>query len=72
MSSDARSSRFPVPQLKDLPPDVRKRILAVQEESGFVLNVSLKSSPFEPDDKAFSKAQEIVRKLKPFPFGIAL
>jgi len=34
-------SRFPVPELADLPGDVRERILAVQEKSGFVPNVFL-------------------------------
>jgi uncharacterized peroxidase-related enzyme len=34
-------SRFPVPELKSLPEDVRARILAVQEKSGFVPNVFL-------------------------------
>ncbi len=32
-------SRFPVPELADLPEDIRARILAVQEKSGFVPNV---------------------------------
>ena len=34
-------SRFPVPEIKDLPDDIRARILAVQEKSGFVPNVFL-------------------------------
>lgn len=34
-------SRFPVPELKDLPEDMRTRILEVQEKSGFVPNVFL-------------------------------
>src|ERR1700742_418344 len=34
-------SRFPVPALKDMPDDIRTRILAVQEKSGFVPNVFL-------------------------------
>ena len=34
-------SRFPVPEMKDLPEDIRSRILAVQEKSGFVPNVFL-------------------------------
>lgn len=34
-------SRFPVPQLDDLPDDIRQRILAVQEKSGFIPNVFL-------------------------------
>lgn len=33
--------RFPVPALGDLPGDVRERILAAQEKSGFVPNVFL-------------------------------
>jgi len=34
-------SRFPVPEIQDLPEDIRSRILAVQEKSGFVPNVFL-------------------------------
>ena len=34
-------SRFPVPELSELPEDMRQRILAVQEKSGFVPNVFL-------------------------------
>jgi uncharacterized peroxidase-related enzyme len=34
-------SRFPVPSLKEMPTDIRERILAVQEKSGFVPNVFL-------------------------------
>ena len=34
-------SRYPVPELKDLPDDLRQRILQVQEKAGFVPNVFL-------------------------------
>jgi len=34
-------SRYPVPELKDLPEDLRSRILEVQEKAGFVPNVFL-------------------------------
>ena len=34
-------SRFPVPELKDMPDDIRERIIAVQEKSGFIPNVFL-------------------------------
>ncbi|MDQ3025141.1 MAG: peroxidase-related enzyme [Pseudomonadota bacterium] len=34
-------SRFPVPELGQLPDDIRDRILAVQEKAGFVPNVFL-------------------------------
>ena len=33
--------RYPAPELKDLPEDLRQRILEVQEKSGFVPNVFL-------------------------------
>jgi len=39
--SHAAVSRFPVPKLEDLPADVRDRLLAVQEKSGFIPNVFL-------------------------------
>jgi uncharacterized peroxidase-related enzyme len=35
----SKISRFPVPNLSELPEDVRARILAVQEKAGFVPNV---------------------------------
>jgi uncharacterized peroxidase-related enzyme len=34
-------SRFPVPELTDLAPDIRAKIVAVQEKAGFVPNVFL-------------------------------
>ncbi|MDE2064507.1 MAG: peroxidase-related enzyme [Bradyrhizobium sp.] len=34
-------SRFPVPAIQDLPEDIRIRLLAVQEKSGFIPNVFL-------------------------------
>jgi uncharacterized peroxidase-related enzyme len=34
-------SRYPVPEVASLPPDLRERILAVQEKAGFVPNVFL-------------------------------
>lgn len=39
--SDRPISRFPAPDLDDLPQDVKDRILKVQEKSGFVPNVFL-------------------------------
>lgn len=40
-STSSPISRFPVPELAGLPEDIRARILAVQEKSGFVPNVFL-------------------------------
>jgi uncharacterized peroxidase-related enzyme len=34
-------SRYPVPELRDLPEDIREKILAVQEKAGFIPNVFL-------------------------------
>ncbi|MHA6641175.1 peroxidase-related enzyme [Mesorhizobium sp. A623] len=42
-------SRFPVPEIKDLPDDIRERILTVQEKSGFVPNVFL-TLAYRPDE----------------------
>lgn len=39
--ADRPVSRYPVPALDDLPDDIRKMILAVQEKAGFVPNVFL-------------------------------
>jgi uncharacterized peroxidase-related enzyme len=39
--SQDQISRFPVPDITGLPEDIRARILAVQEKSGFVPNVFL-------------------------------
>ncbi len=46
-------SRFPVPALEDLPQDVRARILAVQEKSGFVPNVFLALAHRPEEFRAF-------------------
>jgi len=46
-------SRFPVPALEDLPEDVRSRILAVQEKSGFVPNVFLALAHRPAEFRAF-------------------
>ncbi|MGX5656670.1 peroxidase-related enzyme [Geodermatophilus nigrescens] len=41
MTANAAVSRFPVPDLTVVPDDIRERILAVQEKSGFIPNVFL-------------------------------
>jgi uncharacterized peroxidase-related enzyme len=46
-------SRFPVPRLEDLPEDLRARILAVQEKSGFVPNVFLALAHRPEECRAF-------------------
>jgi uncharacterized peroxidase-related enzyme len=51
--SAAPISRFPVPRLEALPEDVRARILAVQEKSGFVPNVFLALAHRPDEFRAF-------------------
>ena len=46
-------SRFPVPELSDLPEDVRERIVKVQEKSGFVPNVFLALAHRPDEFRAF-------------------
>ena len=41
MSTTPTISRFPVPELSELPADLRERIVSVQEKAGFVPNVFL-------------------------------
>ncbi|MEM9711903.1 MAG: alkylhydroperoxidase, partial [Actinomycetota bacterium] len=50
---DRPISRFPVPELDDLPDDLRDRILAVQEKSGFVPNVFLVLAHRPDEARAF-------------------
>jgi uncharacterized peroxidase-related enzyme len=51
--SDKPISRFPVPELSDLPQDIRDRILAVQDKSGFVPNVFLALAHRPDEFRAF-------------------
>ena len=46
-------SRFPVPEIKDLPEDIRDRILGIQEKSGFVPNVFLTLAHRPDEFRAF-------------------
>jgi len=46
-------SSFPVPDLQDIPDDIRTRILAVQEKSGFVPNVFLALAHRPDEFRAF-------------------
>lgn len=46
-------SRYPVPRLEELPDDLRTRILAVQEKSGFVPNVFLALAHRPEEFRAF-------------------
>src|ERR1700712_1270643 len=47
--SQPLAKRFPTPALDQLPEDIRTRILAVQEKSGFVPNVFL-TLAYRPDE----------------------
>ena len=40
-TSTQKIGRFPIPELAELPNDIRERILAVQQKSGFIPNVFL-------------------------------
>ena len=46
-------SRYPVPELKDLPDDIRSRILEVQDKAGFVPNVFLAFAHRPDEFRAF-------------------
>ncbi|MGI9322658.1 MAG: peroxidase-related enzyme, partial [Pseudomonadales bacterium] len=50
---DKPISRFPVPKLEDMPEDIRARILAVQEKTGFIPNVFLTMAARPDEFRAF-------------------
>lgn len=50
---NSKVSRFPVPELKDMPADIRERITAVQEKSGFIPNVFLTLAHRPDEFRAF-------------------
>jgi uncharacterized peroxidase-related enzyme len=52
-AQQAAVSRFPVPELKDMPEDIRARIVAVQEKSGFIPNVFLTLAHRPDEFRAF-------------------
>lgn len=52
-ANQAAVSRFPVPELKDMPEDIRERIVAVQEKSGFIPNVFLTLAHRPDEFRAF-------------------
>jgi uncharacterized peroxidase-related enzyme len=53
MTSEKPISRFPVPELNDVPDDIRHIILAVQEKAGFVPNVFLTLAHRPAEFRAF-------------------
>lgn len=50
---DHSISRFPIPKIDEIPDDIRERILAVQEKSGFVPNVFLTLAHRPEEFRAF-------------------
>ena len=53
MSDTKSPSRFPVPELDDLPEDIRSAILTVEEKSGFIPNVFLMLAHRPDEFRAF-------------------
>ncbi|MBI5781471.1 MAG: peroxidase-related enzyme [Rhodocyclales bacterium] len=53
MNEEQRISRFPVARLDELPEDIRARILAVQEKTGFIPNVFLALAHRPEEFRAF-------------------
>jgi uncharacterized peroxidase-related enzyme len=53
MSTTSPISRFPLPELKNLPDDIRETILSVQEKAGFVPNVFLTLARRPAEFRAF-------------------
>jgi uncharacterized peroxidase-related enzyme len=58
-------SRYPVPDIKDLPEDIRTRILAVQEKAGFVPNVFLALAHRPAEWRAFFAYHDALMDVEP-------
>ena len=64
-------SRYPVPMLDDLPADIREKIVAVQEKTGFVPNVFL-ALAHRPDEwRAFVAYIDAVMGRESGPDGLS-
>ncbi len=48
------NTRYPAPEIKDLPDDIRAKVLEVQEKAGFVPNVFLAFARRPAEWRAFS------------------
>jgi uncharacterized peroxidase-related enzyme len=68
--SQPKISRFPVPDIADLPEDMRARILVVQEKSGFVPNVFLALAHRPDEFRAFFAYHDALME-KPGPLSKA-
>lgn len=58
-------SRFPVPELKDLPADIRERIEAVRQKTGFVPNVFLALAHRPAEWRAFVAYHDALMEKEP-------
>jgi uncharacterized peroxidase-related enzyme len=63
--NEKRVSRFPVPALKDLPADIRERIEAVQQKTGFVPNVFLALAHRPAEWRAFVAYHDALMEKEP-------
>ncbi len=65
-------SRFPIPDLADLPDDIRDQILAVQEKSGFIPNVFLAFARRPAEFRAFFAFHDALMERPPAADGSGL
>ena len=69
--NDAPISRFPIPQLDDLPVDIRQRIEAVQDKAGFVPNIFLALAHRPAEFRAFFDYHDALMEKKTPGLGLA-
>ncbi len=60
-TSAAKSQRYPAPELKDVPEDIRNKILEVQEKAGFVPQVFLAFARRPAEWRAFFAYHDALR-----------
>ncbi len=69
--NDAPISRFPIPQLDDLPVDIRQRIEAVQDKAGFVPNIFLALAHRPAEFRAFFDYHDALMEKETPGLGLA-
>ncbi len=69
--NDAPISRFPIPQLNDLPEDIRQRIEAVQDKAGFVPNIFLALAHRPAEFRAFFDYHDALMEKETPGLGLA-
>ena len=69
--SDAAISRFPIPELEDLPEDIQQRIKEVNDKAGFIPNIFLALAHRPAEFRAFFAYHDALMEKETPGLGLA-